>query len=93
MKIDDIIKLKEQGYSSEEIVSLSAIITEDKEPIVEKQEGPSVDDITKIINDSVKNAVHDYFVTNAQNTAPKNEIENKGLEALASIIRPSKGVN
>lgn len=90
MKIDDIIRLKEQGYSAEEIVSFNSII--DAEQVTSVAEN-SAQDIKDTINSAVKNAVQDFFRTSAQNGNPIDSIIQQGNSALASILRPEVGKN
>lgn len=84
MKIDDIIRLKEQGYSAEEIVSFNDII--DAEQAVSAEN--NAQDIKDTINSAVKNAVQDFFRNTAQNGNPIDAIMQQGNSALASILRP-----
>ena len=90
MKIDDIIRLKEQGYSAEEIVSFNTII--DVEQVSATAEN-SAQNITDTINSAVKNAVQDFFRNTAQNGNPIDTIMQQGNNALASILRPEVGKN
>lgn len=90
MKIDDIIRLKEQGYSAEEIVSFNSII--DAEQVASVAEN-SAQDIKDTINSAVKNAVQDFFRNTAQNGNPLDAIIQQGNNALASILRPEVGKN
>ena len=85
MKIDDIIRLKEQGYSAEEIVSFNSII--DAEQVAPAAES-SARDIKETINSAVKDAVQDFFRNTAQNGNPIDSIIQQGNSALASILRP-----
>lgn len=85
MKIDDIIRLKDQGYSAEEIVSFNSII--DAEQVNSTAENSS-QDITDTINSAVKNAVQEFFRNTAQNGNPIDAIMQQGNNALASILRP-----
>lgn len=90
MKIDDIIRLKDQGYSAEEIVSFNSII--DAEQVNSTAENSSRD-ITDTINSAVKNAVQEFFRNTAQNGNPIDTIMQQGNNALASILRPEVGKN
>ena len=85
MKIDDIIRLKEQGYSAEEIVSFNSII--DAEQVASVAEN-STQDMKDAINSAVKNAVQEFFRNTAQNGNPIDSIIQQGNSALASILRP-----
>ena len=90
MKIDDIIRLKEQGYSAEEIVSFNSIIdAEQVAPVAEN----NPQDIKDTINSAVKNAVQDFFRNTAQNGNPIDAIMQQGNSALASILRPEVSKN
>lgn len=85
MKIDDIIRLKEQGYSAEEIVSFNSIIdVEQVAPVAES----GAQNIKETINSAVKDAVQDFFRNSAQNGNPIDTIIQQGNSALASILRP-----
>ena len=90
MKIDDIIKLKDQGYSAEEIVSFNSIIDVEQAPASAEN---SAQDIKDTINSAVKNAVQDFFRSTAQNGNPIDAIMEQGNNALASILRPEVSKN
>lgn len=90
MKIDDIIRLKDQGYSAEEIVSFNSIIDAEQPPVSVEN---SAQDIKDTINSAVKNAVQDFFRNTAQNGNPIDSIIQQGNSALASILRPEVGKN
>lgn len=103
MKIDDILKLKEQGFTAQEIVSLGSILDKDNAPVsapvqsapVEptKEVEPIVDPVMKVVSAPiVEKEVAEPVVATASNADPMQEILNQ-LANLTKAIQAGSIVN
>ena len=56
MKLDDIIKLKEEGYTAEEIVNLNSVLEKEQVEQQEKKEQPEQPNFTEMFS-TMKNEI------------------------------------